>query len=208
MRKFTCTLIFLSFHYELELWVLGRKATEIVDHFHHVLSKVETAYLRHAEVVCDYSKETTRKIPQVRIQGRLQVGDTSLFSSTTRLSSLPWEELTSPPSGIKSCVPGVWKLSCWQPTATFLGVLGRSLFSSRSWSLFMRLRVLNENYKELFNSCHPMTRGTFGVCQMFPTGPKDLLCPPFCPTVLPIRLTSTSVISGSPALQPLVGGGQ
>ncbi|XP_072864980.1 uncharacterized protein [Chlorocebus sabaeus] len=39
MRKFTCTLIFLSFHYELELWVLGRKATEIVDHFHHVLSK-------------------------------------------------------------------------------------------------------------------------------------------------------------------------
>lgn len=51
--------------------------------------QVETAYLRHAEVVCDYSKETTRKIPQVRIQGRLQVGDTSLFSSTTRLSSLP-----------------------------------------------------------------------------------------------------------------------
>ncbi|XP_072864982.1 uncharacterized protein [Chlorocebus sabaeus] len=72
MRKFTCTLIFLSFHYELELWVLGRKATEIVDHFHHVLSKVETAYLRHAEVVCDYPKETTRKIPQAGIQGRLQ----------------------------------------------------------------------------------------------------------------------------------------
>nr|XP_037844189.1 uncharacterized protein LOC103226108 isoform X2 [Chlorocebus sabaeus] len=160
----------------LELWVLGRKATEIVDHFHHVLSKchmlmsslqsrsceapaspegslaaspaelslqrqlkctqkpplailhvdqslelqcpgqeineispakkdyknvnlgfvkrahlfwsticffapqVETAYLRHAEVVCDYPKETTRKIPQAGIQGRLQAAIANDYS--------------------------------------------------------------------------------------------------------------------------------